>query len=605
MADTPAFSPISRLVIWLGFAQGGVLYALYKTYQEAIWPVGLAPVFNALLLGALLLPFVVYWSHGILSGKPMRRLVGFVGALVLGLGAYQGMTVFPIPDMEKPQLVGFPVFAGLVLLSFMLVPLVSAWGGKGRAGLTLGRWDYARLFEHAWRNAVVTAQAGVLTGMFWIVLELGAQLFKLIGIDWPKHTIEEAWFAIPVTTLSASLGIRAGLRRAAFTHTLRSHWLTLTAWLLPIVSLIGSAFVLTSMAGVDTLFERGLSAFFLLWFAAFWVKFFNSAFQDGQAAPPFGGWLRRILSYTSLGLLVVAGFAAWALLLRISQHGLTPDRIWGAFVALVGLCYGVGYASSLLKKSRWMQNIAAANVVAALLMCTGIVLLLSPVLDARRLATHSQMDRFHSGKVKQEELDFYALAQQGSFGHAALASIAAQQDAEGKPTSLAIRATEAMQWARPNRYFGGRDAEKETPVASLQAQLDPYPSDTPLPEGFVRFLKTDLATWNKWDRQTSCFDRKNKNSRCSLLQIDLNRDGYDEIVLWKNLDDFRPWVYTQTGHQWKRLGVMQLDSVRNHASIQADLHAGEVASKAPTWNELRVGHAQFHVVEGARVTSED
>ena len=162
-----------------------------------------------------------------------------------------------------------------------------------------------------------------------------------------------------------------------------------------------------------------------------------------------------------------------------------------------------------------------------------------------------------------------------------------------------------MQWARPNRYFGGRDAEKETPVASLQAQLDPYPLDTPLPEGFVRFLKTDLATWNKWDRQTSCFDRKNKNSRCSLLQIDLNRDGHNEIVLWKKLDDFQPWVYTQTGRQWKRLGVMQLDSVPNRASIQADLHAGEVESKAPTWNELRVGHALFHVVEGARVTSED
>lgn len=599
MTDPKILPQVNRLIIGLGLAQGLVLYALYKTHKEAIWPQESAPLFNALLLTALLLPFIVYWGQGILSGKPMRRLLLVAGLLMLGLGAYQGMTAFPLPDPEKPQLVGFSVFAGLTLLSFMLVPLVSAWSEKNRAGLTLGHWKYTLLFDHSWRNAVITVQAGVLTGLFWAVLQLGAQLFKLIGVDWPKETLEEAWFAIPVTTLSMAVGVLAGLRRAAFTHTLRNHWLTLTAWLLPIVSTIGSTFVLTSITGVDKLFKRGLSAFYLLWFAAFWIKFFNSAFQDGKIKPPFGLWLRRILPYTSPGLLVVVGLAAWALLLRINQHGLTPDRVWGFFVALVALCYGAGYALSLVKNNGWMRTIAGANVLAALMMCVGILLLLSPVLDARRLSTNSQMVRLHSGSVEADNFDVRALVDQGSFGHAALTEIAAQQDAQGKSTRIAIRAKEVQESAKQYLHWESTSSDKETPVSSIETQLEKYPVGKPLPDGFLDFLNTDIGKWNKWERQLSCFDRKNKNARCTMLQIDLNGDGRDEIILWKMLNDYRPWVYTQTGDVWKRVGILQRSSGRTNRqeSIQAELFANEFESKAPNWRELRIGNGRFYINE--------
>lgn len=563
-------------------------------------------MFNALLLASLLLPFVVYWGQGILGGRPMRWLLALMGLLVLGIGAYQGATVFPLQEMDKPILADFSAFAGLALTSFMMVPLASAWCKGNRAGLTLGRWDYALLFEHSWRNAVITVQAGVLTCLFWIVLELGAQLFSLIGIDWPKKTIEKSWFAIPVTTLSIALGIRAGLRRAAFTSTLRNHWLALTAWLLPIVSLIGAAFTLTSMAGVDKLFERGLSAFFLLWFAAFWVKFFNSAFQDGKTEPPFGKWLGRVLPYTSLGLLVVAGMAAWALLLRIDQHGLTPDRIWGVFVALVALCYGVGYPLSLVNGTGWMRRIADANVLAALVMCAGILLLLSPVLDARKLSTDSQVSRLDSGKVKADDFDVFALTQQGSHGHRALAEFAEQRDAQGKPTRLAFRATEAMESAHRYRYWENEDRDKEAPVVDFQSRLDSYPAGKLPPEGFMDFLGKDIGKWERWERQQSCFDQRNKSSRCTLLQIDLNNDGLDEIVLWKNLNDFQPWVYSRAGEKWMRAGSLQrFGGMGRQESIQAELYAGEFESKPSLWNELRIGKMRFQIRDKTETASED
>ncbi len=588
-------SPRDAKLVWLGLVQGATLYALYKTHKALLWPSDWAPVFNAVLLVVLLLPFIVYWAHAILSRSALLRLLVALGVLTLALGAYQAATLFPSTDLKKPQLVDFPVFFGIALLGFMLVPLISAWGKQRRPELALGRWDYALLFEHAWRNAVITVQAGVLTGLLWAVLQLGAQLFHLIGIDWPRDTLEEAWFWIPVTTLSIALGMRAGLKRAAFVVTLRNHWLTLTAWLLPLVALIGSVFVLTSMGGVDKLFEGGLSAFYLLWFAAFWVKFYNSAFQDGQNAPPFPVWLQKILPFAALALLAIIGLAAWALLLRVNQHGLTPDRVWGLLVVAVASCYGIGYAFSLFKKTQWMGSITHANVLAALIMCTGIVLLLSPILDARRLSTNSQISRLNAGKVKLANFDTHALTQQGRFGHDALQNLSQQKNADGSISPLAVRANEAMESARQNIAFAWGNKPDEAPTTDLRGRLDVYPKGTPLPEDFVAFLTTDIRSWESWMRRDSCLNQANKNLRCSLLEMDLNRDGQSEFILWKARRDSDPYVYSKIANQWKRVGNLSPVSwMDNNASdIPTKLATESVMTSPPVWNELNIGKSRY------------
>lgn len=596
----------NNALVWLGLAQGLALYALYKTHKEALWPLEWGALFNAVLLAVLLLPFMVYWAHQVLSRRALVSLLLAMSVLTLGLGAYQAATLFTFTDMNKPQLVGFPVFFGVALLGFMVVPLVSAWRSHRQAGLALGRWDYATLFEHAWRNAVITVQAGVLTGLLWIVLQLGAQLFRLIGVDWPHDVLEEAWFAMPVTTLSIALGMRAGLKRAAFVITLRNHWLTLTAWLLPLVGLIGSAFVLTSLAGVDKLFERGLSAFFLLWFAAFWVKFFNSAYQDGQSAPPFGAGLQKMLPYTTVALLAITGLAAWALLLRVGQHGLTPDRVWGLLVACVALCYGGGYAYSLIRKTQWMGSMAHANVLAALMMCAGIVLLLSPVLDARRLSTSSQMTRLNAGKVNVADFDVHAFAEQGRFGHDALQGLAQQKNAKGDATPLALRAEEAIESARRYRRYGWGDTpdkSSDLPVADVRERLDTYPQGTTIPEDFPGFLQTDIRSWDSWNRRDSCFDQSDKNLRCSLLQLDLNRDGQPEMILWKTRYDLQPRVYSRSGAAWKRVGYLTFSKAPTKpVDIQTQLMTEPFASSPSAWNELSIGTMRYfvHEDEGTR-----
>ena len=594
MHDAMTESSSNRFPTWLGLAQGAVLYALYKSYQDKLWPLEWGWLFNAVLLSTLLLPFVAYWGQDVLGRTALRRLLLGAGMLIFGIGAYQGALVFPLPDAGRLQLAPAPAFLGLALLAFMLVPLVSGWA-RGFSAATLGGWNYARLFEHAWRNAVITVQAGALTGLFWTVLSLGAQLFYLIGVEWPKETISKSWFAIPVTTLAIALGLRTGLRRAAFTITLRNHWLTLTVWLLPLASMIGVAFVLTSFAGVAKLFERGLSAFFLLWFAAFWVTFFNSAFQDGQNEPALHRMLRRVLPFAAPALLAVVGLAAWALVLRIQQHGLTPDRIWGVLAVAVALAYGVGYTLSLRTRvaARWMPSIAPANIVASLILSAGIVLLLSPALDANRLATASQMARLHAGQVQADDFDVWALARQERAGHDALAELRRQRGPDGKPSKLALRAEDALNNASRR---GGEYDEKDEMVAVLTERIEHYPAAKPLPAGFADFLKQDIEKWNPWQREQSCFARNQTRLRCTLLQVDLDRDGQDEVVLWQG-DTFQSAVYALGGKQWRRVGHLAISDGGAPESVRAELATGAYATHPVHWDALQLGTARFQVFE--------
>lgn len=592
---TRAFS--TRFPTWLGLAQGIVLYALYKSHRDELWPQDAGWLFNAVLLSVLLLPFIAYWGQDVLSRVALRRLLLGTGGLLFGLGAYQGAMVFPLPDAGRLQLAPASAFLGLALLAFMLVPLTSGWA-RGSPHATLGGWHYPRLFEHAWRNAVITVQAGALTGLFWAVLSLGAQLFHLIGVDWPRETIRKAWFAIPVTTLSIALGLRTGLRRAAFTVTLRNHWLTLTVWLLPVASLIGVAFVLTTLTGVEKLFERGLSAFFLLWFAAFWITFFNSAFQDRQEEPPLHRRLRSVLPIAALALLAVVGLAAWALALRILQYGLTPDRIWGMLAVAVALAYGVGYALSWRtgRHARWMPGIAPANIVASLIMSAGIVLLLSPVLDANRLATASQMARLQAGKVMPDAFDVDTLARQERAGYLALSELKRQRGADDKPGKLALRAEDALN----NAYRYRMDGQNESGelAAMLTERIDTYPAGKTLPEGFADALKQDIAGWESWQRTQSCFARHQTHLRCIALRVDLDRDGREDVVLWQG-NAHESAVYAQRDGQWRRVGRLVVSEWSAPESVRAELATGSYATEPLRWDELRVGKTRFQVFENA------
>jgi len=263
--------------------------------------------------------------------------------------------------------------------------------------------------------------------------------------------------------------VRTGLRRAAFTVTLRNHWLTLTVWLLPLASLIGVGICADQFCRRGEIVRARPVGLFPAVVCRVLDHLFNSAFQDGQAEP------RCIASCA-----VYCRSPRW---LCWPWWGWPPGRwhcafintvshrtgIWGALVVAVALVYGMGYVLALRagRETRWMLGIAPANIVASLIMSAGIALLLSPALDANRLATDSQMARLQSGQVQADDFDVWALSRQERAGHDALAALGRQRGVDGKPSRLALRAGGCAHNA--NRYRGSEFNEKDEVVAVLRA----------------------------------------------------------------------------------------------------------------------------------------
>ena len=102
MSGTQSNTGHNAPLVWLGLAQGAVLYALYHTHKAMLWPLPWGPVFNAVLLAVLLLPFIVYWAHNLLSRAALLKLLLTMGVMTLSLGAYQAVTLFPFTDIKKP-----------------------------------------------------------------------------------------------------------------------------------------------------------------------------------------------------------------------------------------------------------------------------------------------------------------------------------------------------------------------------------------------------------------------------------------------------------------------------------------------------------------------
>lgn len=588
-------------LVLIGLVQGLVLHGLYRSYDLGLLPPGAAVPFNAVLMLTIFLPLAVLWTQDLLAGRLRRRVCLLIAVIAAAFGAYHGMTSFPVLTGGRIALLGFQVVSAFTVAAFIGVPLVSG-RAQGNAILPVLRfrdhgWDYARLFDDAWRNAVLTFQAMALTCLFWAILEVGAQLFALIGVEWIRDDLlHESWFAIPLTTTSFALGFRAGLRRAEFTRTLRNHWLTITAWLLVVVSVIGSGFILTALGGVGTLFERGVSAFFLLWFVAFWVKFYNCAFQTGDsAATLFGRALRAGLAFTTLPMLVMAGFAAYAMYLRIAQHGLTPDRIWGLLVVAVALVYGAGYALSLRMRPAddWLRTLPATNVLAALSVLISVLLLLSPALDPRRLAVDDQLARLAAGEVKPEAFDANMLVEAGSYGYAVLQRQAAERDAQGESTVLAGRAQEALQYARMRATYGDQDA-REALVSDFTTRMDVFPRGAAVPPELLATLKREAVAWETWQQRNSCF-AESALIRCLLLWADLNADGVDEAVLWENRDFHGGRLYQEKDGAWQLAGEIDRENNPGMEQVWQALRAGEISVRPSAWQKLHIGPLRLDV----------
>ncbi|WP_419253950.1 DUF4153 domain-containing protein [Caulobacter sp. ErkDOM-YI] len=541
-----------------GLLQGLALFLLHQAQEAKVWPATQPLAFAPLVLVALFAPFVVLAGIGALRRNSLIVWALGAAAFAAGLasyGAWQGVDADKMPD--------FPVFAAIAAGLFIAHHLIQPAEAERRVVA-----HYPAYFDITWMHGVQLALSAAFTGAFWILLFLGASLFKLIGIEAFQKLIAEEAFAFPATTVMFAAAVQLTDVRSTLVRGVRTVALTLLAWLLPLMTLIAAAFLASlPFTGLEPLWKTKAATALLLTAAAHLIVLINAAYQDGEDAPPVVlKWAARI---AGLLLVPISLLAAYGLALRIGQYGLTPERVFAAAFVVVAMGYAVGYTIAAVRPGAWMKALERTNIVQAFVAIALILALFTPIADPARLSVQDQVGRLERGKVKAEAFDFQFLRfDSGRYGKAALEKLKASQDA-----AIASRAkTVAAQ------------ATKIAPVIEKidLSKLAVYPAGRALPESFLR------QDWRD-DSGSGCIGQ---GSQCQALLLDVNADGKDEVLLagGASFD-----VFSFDGARWRK--TAETPYVCDTVDLAAALKAGTVLLAEPTpRRDILVGGRRLFLV---------
>ena len=578
----------------IGFLQGLSFWGISKLFVLKIWPATDPLIIRALFYLAFALPLATYLTQNIPSLTQLRRrwiLIGF-SILFSLLGAYsawaenfnleQTLSAGEIfPHMRAQDMLGTGV------LGFVLLALLIHFDSHRKG------WHYPDLFEITWRNALLVITGAILTGVFWVILFAGSMLMESIGIKLISDLIAKPGFNLPVTGFVFGAAFALGLARAEMIVTFRRFWLSISAWFLPLL-LFFSVMWATSLpfTGWASLLETHRASYILMWFLALSIKFANAAYQDGAVSRPYAEWLSKIVSIAWLSLLAVAFTAWWAMIIRINQYGWTEDRVWGVFVLLLASLYVVGYACSVRYGLNKMSLVGKTNITVAIVMSLGLVLLLTPLLDARRISVASQMQSIMRGTIDSNYIDYdYFRWNAGVYGQKALDELA-KGIAHKDKTTIAARAKEIL--AKKDRGYGWNHQERQLSVDDIRKHLRIIPGSKPIDSNLLARFQTDGLTME-------CVQA---DAGCIVWMKDLNQDNIDEAIIIKEKPyiSFEGIIFYQREKDGSYRSSGTIDFPKGLHNEQKDqmlkaIEADDVKAIPHQWSDLEIEGQRIKVSE--------
>ena len=401
----------------IGTGAGVGLYALYRMAETEV------------LTGRLLLvtgALVAVFSHGLLATVgPLRPMRAALGALALAVGVAGLVGIASLRYVQGGTMLISPLAApAAVVLALVPLPFWVAQHGPG--------WrDYRALFSESWGIVVRMAAGWAFVGVVWGVILLSDTLLKVVGLTVIGDILGIA--VVPWLITGGVLGLALAVVQELSDYVSPYLVLRLLRLLLPIVVVVTAVFLLAlPVRGLSGLFGGLSVALTLLAMVGAGATLVTTAVDcdDAQATKSTAlTWGARALA---LMLPVLAVLAAWSVWLRVQQHGWTPERIFAAEVAALGVGYGLFYALAVLRGAGWMARIRTANVSMALALMVLAVLTLTPVINAERISSASQMARLADGRLAVEALEPWLLEGWGRPGARALEDLRAQAAQPGQ-----------------------------------------------------------------------------------------------------------------------------------------------------------------------------
>lgn len=558
----------------IGLAQGVALYLLYEAAEAKVWPATEPMVFSPLLVIGIFVPLIAVSGIGNLRARTLTIWIAAATAICALLTIYD---VFREAGAEASGLrlassapLWWAVAAGL----FISHSLITASEVDRKVIAT-----YPRYFDVSWKHGVQFVLTALFVGMFWGLLWLGAEMFRLIKLEWLANLIKHRWFWIPVTTLAVTSALHVSDIRAGLVRAARTLKLTLLSWLLPVMTIIAAIFVLSlPFTGLEPLWGTRRATSILLTSAAVLVFLINAAYQDGEADAPVAVVLRYSRLVAAIVLVPLVALAGYGLFLRIQQYGWTPQRITALACFLVLACYGVGYLTAGAWSGTALRGLRATNIATAYVILAVLLAIFSPVADPARISVADQVGRLAAGRVAPEKFDFRFLRfGAGRYGRAALQELAARGSGP-QATLVAQRAGAALKLQNTYAFTPPPPSDADSRSRNITV-IQPVGQIIP-----ADFLKQDWSALPNRFSLPLCLTTSVENAKCEAILVDLDGDGKPEILL-SNLPSGQVGAFKRGDENWTYLGIVlnaQCPGVRDA------LRAGEFSVVSPPFREIDV-----------------
>ena len=464
-----------------------------------------------------------------------------------------------------------------------------------------GEIAYRKLMARMCDNLLAAGAGACIAGISFLLINLGAELFAILGIELIQEWVDERifrWLFFPAM-FGAGLSLPVWRFRRLALLTLR----------LPSVfgAIVALAFAATlAAAGPVPLWERDIAAPLLFTLTALMLLFTAAAFGEGvredendpdAEAAGAGQWTRRILSLSLLVLPVFAGLALWGLLLRVEQYGLTPPRIWGgvagAFLLLAALLYGLCGLFSLLfmrnDPGRWLAGLRVFNPVLAWTAAGILFLSHTPILDPWRWSLESQLTRAVDADIDARDIDLQVFYRYGGYGAEGAGKLEQRLHPQGSARAKGIL-TE-MEALREADEAG----ELEALLAARGWQQAPVYGKAAAGTAMeiVRAMKSDRPRLN-----LSCAPP----GECAHVALDLTGDGWTEHCLVRGYPDY-VWMdcFVRENNGFKRIGGLSprkagTEDRLSSQRLMEELRDGKWKTKPAAANDVVIGEQVYYLV---------
>lgn len=559
--DSAEISRTTRLgMIFIGLLQGALCYLLmtYLVPHNDGWLFYGMPATIA-ITSALLLTVVSF------KQRALWYWMALIFVVVLAMSAW---LKWQVEDSDKWRQHEVFMFYGwrLLLMAMLALPWIQY---SLRASRQQTR--YAQFYTQLWLNTLTLLIVFISNGLFWLVLLLWSEMFKLVGIPFFSTLFFDTdWFGYVAFGLITALAVVLARTQSRLVTAVQKLLTFIATGLLPLVALLALMFILTlPFTGLEAISQR-VSAAGLMSTLTFSLLLLMAMVREPQKETlPYPGALRYLIKCALAVTPIYTLIAGWALWVRIQQYGWTPERLHGVLVVVVLLAWSVGYLVSILRRGHNPLEIQGKVILGVSLLALGLLVLLSsPVIDAWRISVNSHMGLYHSGKIKPDQVSLYMLDHSGKPGRAALEVL--QKDVAFNQDSKRRRDLNSL-------LQGSRDPVKELTATQLVSKVVIAPGSEKPDDAFWSFVKAQGY------RITSCAEQ----NACVLVSQDLNADGHPEQVLYA-FGDGESLVFGMQKNKWDLLAVARLPEGFNKDKLLQAVANQQLGSAPRIWRDITI-----------------